>query len=94
MFKLHQSTTFKQEYEHFKNRINKIENPQAQDELNVLLSKLVYEVKNLDNLHNELSVTNRLPIGTNDVRSNINAVRNQLIHKLKDWEHFINQTNI
>lgn len=92
MFKLNQSTIFKQEYEHFSSKINKIENIQVKEELNHLLSRLLLEVKNLDTLHNELAITNRLPIGTNDSRTSIISLRNQLITKLKDWDEFIKQT--
>lgn len=93
MLKLNQSSVFKEEYEIFKNKIEKIENPNFKDELNALLSKLVQEVRNLDILHNELAVTNKLPIGTTDSRNSILSLRHQLIRKLKDWDEFLAQTN-
>lgn len=93
MFKLNQSSIFKKEYEIFTNKINQIENIQFKEECNHILSRLLLEVKNLDTLHNELNVSNRLPIGTNDSRNLINSLRQQLISKLKDWDEFLKQTN-
>lgn len=55
MLKLGTSSIFQQEYENFKSKIDKIENPKFRDELNNLLSKLVSEVRNIDQLHSELS---------------------------------------
>ena len=94
MLKLHQSTIFKQEYEFFRDKINKIENIQLKEELNALLNVLLIEVKNVDTLHNELSITNRLPIGANDSKHKINTIRKQLITKLRDWDESIKQTEL
>ena len=93
MLKLNQSSIFKKEYEFFTNKINQIENLEFKEECNHLLSTLLLEVKNLDTLHNELSVTNRLPIGTSDARNTITTLRQQLITKLKDWDEFLRQTS-
>ena len=92
MLKLGQSSTFKKDYEIFKNKIEKIENTEVREELQQLLVKLLSEVKNIDQLHGDLAFTNRLPIGTS-VRNNLTAIRKQIVKKLNDWDEFLRQTN-
>lgn len=93
MLKLGQSSTFKKDYETFKNKIEKIENTEVREELQQLLIKLLTEVKNIDQLHGDLAVTNRLPIGASDVRNNLMTIRKQIVKKLNDWDEFLKQTN-
>jgi len=93
MLKLGTSPIFKQEYDIFISKIDSIEDPKFRDELNTLLSKLVSEVRNIDQLHGELSVTNRLPLGAKDSRQSIIGIRRLLVNKLRDYEEFLKQTN-
>lgn len=93
MLKLGQSSIFKRDYETFKNKIEKIENVELRKELTQLLTELLNEVKNIDHLHGDLAVNNRLSMGTTDVRSNLTSIRRQLIKKLNDWDEFLQQTN-
>lgn len=89
MLRLGQSATFKNDYENFKNKIESISNSEVQKDLKILLDRLVYEVKSIDQLHSELSVSNRLPVGTTDTRHNLNSIRLEITKKLKDWEESI-----
>lgn len=89
MLQLSQSSTFKKDFEYFKSKIDEITSVQVKNDLKLLLDKLVSEVKNLDQLHTELSVTNKLPIGTTDTRNSLNSIRQEIIKKLKDWEESI-----
>lgn len=92
MLKLGQSKKFKQEYELFKNKINKIEDEEFKKELNLLLTKLVTEVKNIDSMHSDLISHNRLPIGSIDTKNNIMSIRKELVERLKDWDEFLKET--
>lgn len=92
MLKLGQSSTFKKEYDYFKQRISQIENVEFKEELNAILSRLVSEVKNIDQLHSDLALTNRLPVNTSDSRNSLLNLRKLLINKLRDWDEFIKET--
>jgi len=81
---LSKSPRFVQEYEDFKNKIEKISSPEKKRELTDLLNQLVNEVRALDNKHNEVSQFSRLPTSVTDIRENLLAIRKTLSSRLSD----------
>jgi gas vesicle protein len=86
MLKLSQNKVFKQEYEHFQNKINMITDDKIKNELQDLLSRLAYNVKKIDDQHNEFTISNKLPTFMSDIRSEINDVRRKLMTRISDYE--------
>jgi len=77
---------FQEEYKNFKTQIDNIqENDQLKIELSDLLKILVLEVKKLDQQHNEMIISRRVPVGTDDIRSKILEIRKKLTKRLKDY---------
>lgn len=81
---LSKSPRFLQEYEDFKNKIDKISNPDKKKELTDLLNQLVNEVRALDNKHNEISQLSRLPSSVGDIRESLFNIRKTLSSRLNN----------
>jgi hypothetical protein len=79
---LSKSPKFLQEYEEFKNKINKISNPDKKRELTDLLNQLVNEVRALDNKHAEITQFSKLPSSVSDIRENLFNIRKTLSNRL------------
>lgn len=82
---LSKSERFLKEYEDFKTRIGKIQDPTKKAELTQLLNQLVSEVKAIDNKHGEINVAGRLPGAVNDLRDNLTNIRKAIINKLQGY---------
>ena len=80
------SEHFKKEYEEYYSKISKIRDPKIKGELETLLTRLVNEVKTIDNTHQELILNPKLPPALIDHRMNLQEIRQQLVSKLKDCE--------
>jgi hypothetical protein len=85
MLTLLKSEKFQREYKEFQEKISSVTSTDVKKELEGLLSKLVSEVKSLDNQHQELANNKQFPMFASDARSNIVEIRRQLNRKLKDW---------
>ena len=86
MISLFKSERFQKEYKEFKENISKIQNPQMKKELEDLLSKLVTEVKNLDNYHSDLIIGSNLPSSAPESKTKILEIRKRLNKRLADWK--------
>lgn len=81
---LSKNPRFLQEYEDFKNKIDKISNPDKKKELTDLLNQLVNEVRALDNKHNEISQFAKLPSSVGDIRESLFNLRKTLSNRLNN----------
>ncbi len=81
---LSKSPRFLQEYEDFKNKIEKVSNPDKKKELVDLLNQLVNEVRALDNKHNEISQFSKLPSSVGDIRESLFNIRKALTSRLNN----------
>jgi hypothetical protein len=86
MLELIKSPRFQTEYQMYHTKIEKITNDDIKNQATILLKKLVNEVKNLDNQHQEMFSGNQLPMGLGDVRSGIVNIRKKLDTLLRDYE--------
>lgn len=69
---LQNSTTFQKEYQDFKNSIALISDPNIKSQAHRLLTDLLYEVRRIDSIHQELSFQQTPP-------ENIGLSRNKLL---------------
>jgi predicted nuclease with TOPRIM domain len=83
---LFDSERFQAEYRDFSQRISMIEKIEVKEELQTLLKRLVGEVRRIDEKHNELISSTKLPSTISDNRSSLVEIRKMLINKLKDCE--------
>jgi hypothetical protein len=79
------SQRFQKEYKDYQHKIEKIENLEIKSQATLLLKKLVNEVKNLDNQHQDMFAGNKVPTGLSDVRTDIINTRKKLDVLLKDY---------
>jgi hypothetical protein len=79
------SQRFQKEYQDYQHKIEKIENLEIKAQATLLLKKLVNEVKNLDNQHQDMFAGNKVPTGLSDVRTDIISTRKKLDVLLKDY---------
>jgi predicted nuclease with TOPRIM domain len=85
MLSLLKNERFLAEYNEWKNKIDDLDNPNLKTELQELLNKLVFEIKKLDNQHQELFSSHHLPIGVAETKSNIVDIRKKILKKLRDY---------
>jgi hypothetical protein len=83
---IQKSNRFKNEYTKYHEAISKMPDGQFKDDTNKLLSKLVMEVRRLDELHAEMVYTKQMSSLGTELRDRITAIRRQLDNKLKDWD--------
>lgn len=84
MISLLESDAFKKEYAQLQNKIKNITNSAAQNQAATLLKKLVEQIKQLDSQHQDMFAGNQMPMGLDDVRSNIAGIRKKLDKLCKD----------
>lgn len=80
------SERFLKEYNEFKDNISKIENDEVKKELNLLLDKLVAEVKSIDRLHENLLLTRRLATDDNGKRETVLTLRKKISQRLEEYK--------
>lgn len=85
MLELYKSQRFQQEYTDYRNQISVISVPDVCQRAENLLAKLVGEVKFLDKQHEEMVVTNKLPMRLTESKSKIKEIRKELDILLKDF---------
>jgi hypothetical protein len=83
---LSKNPRFISEYNEFKTKISAIEDPQGKDQLTKLLQDLMFEVKALDQKHQELTSQAKMPAGLDDTRSRLTEIRKKIISTLKVYE--------
>lgn len=84
MLELYKSQKFQQEYADYRNQIDTILLIDVRQRAETLLATLVGEVKFIDKQHEELFVTNRLPVRLGESKSKIIQIRKDLEKLLKD----------
>lgn len=83
---IEKSVQFQTEYNDFKKQIDQVHDLTIKQELELVLGKLLNEVRNMDKLHVDLAFNNKLPSGVSDSRTTIKQLRQLIVKKLKDWE--------
>lgn len=83
---LSQNDRFQKELKEFRSKIESITDVQIKEQLQNLLSKLIKNVRDLDDCHKQLYTTNKLPVSVNETKSSILELRQELAKKLKEWE--------
>ena len=84
MLELFKSPRFQEEYQGYKEKIKKISNDSAKKELDILLNKLVNEVKMLDGFHQQMLSNKTLPIGASDAKNRIVELRKAIVKKIEE----------
>lgn len=72
------SERFKKEYDTIVNYINECPNDLTKKDLNRLLGELVHNVKKIDQMHQDLTLVNRLGEGNNEIRDKIVETRKKI----------------
>jgi len=84
MLALYNSERFQREYANYRSRIDELATPSVRQRAENLLANLVGEVKFLDKQHEEMFVSNKLPVRLNESKSKIQNTRRELERLLKD----------
>ena len=85
MLSLIKSQRFQEDYKRFRTEIDAVTDEKTKSNLELLLSKLVAEVKQLDVQHNNL-VLNKTASISDDSKIKITEIRRQLDSILRDWK--------
>lgn len=80
------SEKFKSEYNNFKTRIEKITEQEKKNELERYLGQLVHQIKKIDNYHQDLIFTHKLPESIESDRNEVAVIRKKIIKSLDSWE--------
>ncbi len=83
---IEKSERFKTEYKNFYDRISKLTNESHKKELEILLKKLVIEVRMMDSQHQQLYRRNEMPAMVVESRNGIQQLRKEIVRKLEDCE--------
>jgi len=84
MLALYKSEKFQKEYQEYMRQIEEISMPAVRQRAETLLANLVGEVKFLDRQHEEMFVTNKLPMRLGESKSKLMEIRRDLTKLLKD----------
>jgi hypothetical protein len=57
----------------------------AKQESQLLLNKLIAEIKKLDSMHMEMVYSRQLPTMGGEMKQDITAIRQKLETRIKDW---------
>lgn len=83
---IQRSSRFQEEYNRFKSIIDTMPSSPTKAEAEMLLNKLVNEVRQLDNNHNEMIQNRQLGQMSGEIRERIVSLRKRLDKKLSDWQ--------
>ena len=83
---IEKSEKFKNEFNDFKSRINKISNESLKKTLNDKLTNLLREVRSIDQSHENLLNANQISPLTLESRNKIKELRIFLSSRLTEWE--------
>jgi len=72
------SKRFKEDCDRYQSAIDKTTDPQLKLEMSELLRKLVFEVRNIDSMHNDMLVNMNATSKVNDGRSALISIRKEL----------------
>ena len=74
---------FNNDIARYTDAVNKISNEQEKLAAKKLINDLIYEVKNMDNMHMDMIYARQLPSMGGEMRDKITSIRKQLDSKLK-----------
>lgn len=77
---------FLKEYSDFKKKIEKVKNENIKTELLNALSQLLNEVRAVDQAHQDIFLTNKMPAALDDSKDKIRNLRKKIFVKLQDCE--------
>lgn len=83
---IEKSEKFKNEFNDFKSRINKVSNESLKKTLNDKLTNLLREVRSIDQSHENLLNANQISPLTLESRNKIKELRIFLSSRLTEWE--------
>lgn len=86
--KLQNNPNVIKDFKSLQERILKVEDKQLQETLTDLLLKLKGAVRHLDQQHESLFISHRLPTDAGEIRENVKRVRKSIEDKLKAWEKY------
>ena len=81
---LQQTERFQHDIKRYRGAIDKITNAQEKLAATKLLNDLIYEVKNMDNMHIDMIYAKQLPAMGNEVRDKISSIRKKLNSMLEN----------
>lgn len=87
---LENSEKFRNEYNDFSERINRISIDSLKSELKEQLNKLLREVRAIDAQHMDLFMKKQLPSMAVDTRNRITEIRTHIMRRLDDYERSVN----
>jgi molecular chaperone GrpE (heat shock protein) len=82
---LQHNERFQNDLNRYQTAIDKITNEQEKLAVTKLLNDLIYEVKNMDNMHLDMVYAKQLPTMGNEMRDKIGSIRRKLDSKLKNF---------
>jgi hypothetical protein len=91
---LFNSERFQKDYRYYQSKIREVTNERVRKELSELLSKLIREVKDIDNQHEQMLVNRQLRANVDENRMRLVDIRKQLDRKIKDWDQIKNSPNL
>lgn len=80
------SEKFKSEYANFASRIERVTDQDRKNELERSLKQLVNQIKKIDNYHQDLVFTHKLPESIDSDRTEVANIRKKIIKLLEFWE--------
>jgi len=81
---LEKSQKFKKELHTYKTAMAEIDDQKQQQDLRILIERLIDEVKLIDKMHNDLHITNAIPETINSNRLKIVSIRKDIQKIIKD----------
>jgi hypothetical protein len=81
---LENSERFRNDYDRYKAAIEQVTNPSLKTDLEMLLSSLLREVRKIDEDHEAVFSSGRIPTGVVDSRNRITEIRKSLDSRLRD----------
>ena len=85
MLSIYESESFQNDYNNYKNKIEKITDESLKNQLQNFLNKLVAHVKAFDKEHSEMIYSKSIRLG-NDHKDGSAEVRKVIERKLRDWD--------
>lgn len=86
MLSLEKSQTFQNEMKQYRELSGKISDPNLKNEINELVRKLLWEVKNIDTQHNNMITTRKMPVFVQESKQKIQELRSRLQKILRDYK--------
>ena len=91
MMKIQNSERFKQEYQRFQERISSVTDEDLQRKMIDMLLKIKSQVQALDQQHDHVFLTGKVPNDIAETRSELTQIRRELDRMLTSWESTIKQ---